>query len=90
MRRRGQAGTVAGGRVGELLRVGAARGHRRGGGAPAGRHADTLRSHHHGVLLLLLALAEVVAEVLALTLGQHLSVEGSLQEGKKNKCMISR
>lgn len=97
-RRRGQAGTVAGGRVGELLRVplrepwvGAAHGHRRGSGAPtghAGGHVDALSPHHHGALLvgvlllgvLLLALAQVVVEVLALTLGQHLGVEGSLQQ----------
>lgn len=92
-RRRGQAGTVAGGRVGELLRVplreprvGAAHGHRRGSGAPAGHvggHVDALSPHHHGALLvgvLLLALAQVVVEVLALTLGQHLGVEGSLQQ----------
>lgn len=95
-RRGGQAGTVAGARVGELLRaalreprVGAAHGHRRGGGAPGGR-VDALRAHHHGallvyvlLLLLLLALAEVVAEVLALPLGQHLNVEGSLQGEKE-------
>lgn len=72
-RRGGQAGTVAGGRVGELLRValretrvGAADGHRRRSGAPAGhggRHVDALSPHHHGtllvnvLLLLLLALA---------------------------------
>lgn len=71
-RRRGQAGTVAGGRVGELLRValreprvGAAYGHRRRSGAPAGHvrwHVDALSPHHHGtllvhVLLLLLLLA---------------------------------
>lgn len=93
-RRRGQAGTVAGGRVGELLRVslreprvGAAHGHRRGSGAPGGharRHVDALGPHHHGTLLvhvlLLLALAYLVVEVLALTLGQHLGVEGSLCE----------
>lgn len=94
---RGQAGTIAGGRVGELLRValwetwvGAPHGHRHRGGAPAGharRHVDALGPHHHGallvhvlllLLLLPLALAEVVAEVLALPLGQHLGVEGSL------------
>ena len=99
-RRRGQASTVAGGRVGELLRValrearvGAADGHGRGRGAPAG-HVEALRPHHHGtlvvqvLLLLLLALAEVVAEVLALTLGQHLGVEGSLQEETQTADLI--
>lgn len=68
-RRRGQAGTVAGRRVRELLRVslreprvGAAHGHRRRGGASVG-HVDALGPHHHGtllvhvLLLLLLALA---------------------------------
>lgn len=60
-RRRGQAGTVAGGLVGELLRValrepwvGASYGHRRGSGAPTRhvrRHIDALSPQHHGTLL---------------------------------------
>lgn len=89
--RRGQACTVAGGRVLELLQValrqtciGAAHGHRGRRGAPCrhvGGEVDALSPHHHGALLVrvLLPLAQVVVEVLALTLGQHLSVEISLQ-----------
>lgn len=73
MRRRGQACTVAGGRVGELLRValreprvGTTHGHWRRCSAPSGHigwHVDALSAHHHGtlllhvLLLLLLALA---------------------------------
>lgn len=95
-RRRRQTGTVAGGWIGKLLwvalwetRIGATHGHRRRSGAPAGHvrwHVDALSPHHHGTLLvhvllvLLLPLAQVVAEVLALTLGQHLGVEGSLRD----------
>ena len=71
--RRGQATTVAGGWVGELLRialreawVGAADGHRGGSGAPAGhvrRHVDALSPHHHGTLVV-----QVVVVVLLLLL----------------------
>lgn len=94
--RGGLAGTVAGGRVGELLlaplllllqpwvaSTAAAARH-------AGRHADALSPHHHsallvGVLLLLLPLTQVVVEVLALALGQHLGVEVSLYGQEVNR-----
>lgn len=75
-RRRGQAGTVAGGWVRELLwvalrepRVGATYGHRRRSGAPAGhvgRHVDALSPHHHGTLLVHVLLLHVLLLLLAL------------------------
>jgi len=86
---RGQActGTVAG-RIGELLRVGLGDpGVTHASASHVGRQVETLGPHGHAPLLLnllgllLLPLSQVITQQLPLALGQHLSIDGPLEDG---------